>query len=120
MAKMRPPKIPEKPVPVLSDDQVRLLLADCSGKDFRNRRDCAIIRLFLDTGMRLEGMSGLRYSADDPEFSDVDLTSRVARITAKGRRELVLPIGSKTARDIDRYIRPEFGHRPAERLSAAR
>jgi len=57
MAKMRPPKIPEKPVPVLSDDHVRLLLAACSGKDFRNRRDCAIIRLFLDTGMRLEGMS---------------------------------------------------------------
>ena len=35
---------------------------DCSGKDFRNWRDGAIIRLFLDTGMRLEGMSGLRYS----------------------------------------------------------
>jgi hypothetical protein len=51
MAKMRPPKIPEKPVPVLSDDHVRLLLADCSGKDFRNRRDSAIIRLFLDTGL---------------------------------------------------------------------
>lgn len=110
MAKMRPPKIPEKSVPVLSDDHVRLLLADCSGKDFRNRRDCAIIRLFLDTGMRLEGMSGLRYRADDPEFSDVDLASRVARITAKGRRELVLPIGSKTARDIDRYIRVRAAH----------
>lgn len=27
MIKMRPPKIPEKPVPVLSDDHVRLLLA---------------------------------------------------------------------------------------------
>ena len=110
MAKMRPPKIPEKPVPVLSDDHIRLLLADCSGKDFRNRRDCAIIRLFLDTGMRLEGLSGLRYRADDPEFSDVDLTSRVARITAKGRRELVLPIGAKTARDIDRYIRVRAAH----------
>jgi len=58
MSKMRPPKIPEQPVPVLSDDHVRLLLADCAGKDFRNRRDCAIIRLFLDTGMRLEGMGG--------------------------------------------------------------
>src|SRR6266568_3586069 len=44
MMKMRPPKITEKPVPVLSDDQVRLLLADCSGEDFRSRRDCAIIR----------------------------------------------------------------------------
>ena len=31
MAKTRPPKIPEKPVPVLSDEDVRRLLADCSG-----------------------------------------------------------------------------------------
>jgi site-specific recombinase XerC len=77
MAKRRLPKIPDKPVLVLlSDDDVRRLLADCSGKDFRDRRDLAIIRLFLDTGMRLEGMAGLRYSAGDPEASDVDLRSR--------------------------------------------
>ena len=81
MARTWPPIIPEQRVPVLSDDEVRRLLADCSGKDFRNRRDLAIIRLFLDTGMRLEGIAGLRYSADDPEASDVDLRSRVVRIT---------------------------------------
>jgi site-specific recombinase XerC len=110
MAKMRPPKIPEKPVPVLPDDDVKRLLASCSGKDFRDRRDCAIIRLFLDTGVRLEGMAGLRYNAHDPELSDVDLRSRVVRIVAKGRREMVLPIGTKTARDIDRYIRVRATH----------
>ena len=110
MAKMRPPIIPEQPVPVLSDGQVRGLLAACSGKDFRDRRDTAIIRLFLDTGMRLEGMSGLRYNTDDPDSSDVDLRSRVVRITAKGRREMVLPIGAKTARDVDRYIRARAAH----------
>ena len=80
---------------MLPDDDVRRLLADCSGKDFRDRRDLAIIRLFLDTGMRLEGMADLRYSAADPEASDVDLRSRVVRIMAKGRRELVLPIGPR-------------------------
>ena len=56
-------------------------------------------------------MAGLRYSADDPEASDVDLRSRVVRIMQKGRRELVLPIGAKAARDIDRYIRVCGGHR---------
>jgi site-specific recombinase XerD len=110
MIRMRPPMIPEQPVPVLSDDHIRLLLADCAGKDFRDRRDCAIIRLFLDTGMRLEGMGGLRYSGDDPELSDIDLRSRVVRIIAKGRRERVLPIGAKTARDIDRYLRVRAAH----------
>jgi hypothetical protein len=33
--------LPEQPVPVLSDDQVRGLLAACSGEDFRDRRDAA-------------------------------------------------------------------------------
>ena len=54
MAKTRPPKIPEKPVPVLPDEDVRRLLADCSGKDFRDRRDLAIIRLLPGAGMWLE------------------------------------------------------------------
>jgi len=110
MAKMRPPIIPEQPVPVLSDTEIRRLLDNCAGKDFRSRRDLAIIRLFLDTGMRLEGMGGLRYSADNPDHSDADLRSRVVRIIAKGRREMVLPIGAKTARDIDRYIRVRAAH----------
>jgi hypothetical protein len=37
LAKMRSPKTPAKPLPDLSEHPVRLLLADCSGKDFRNR-----------------------------------------------------------------------------------
>jgi site-specific recombinase XerC len=120
MVNMRPPIIPEQPVPVLRT--TRSGPACCLlGKDFRDRRDAAIIRLFLDTGMRLEGMGGLRYSADDPDRSDVDLRSRVVCITAKGRREMVLPIGTKAARDIDRYIRARAAHpRPISGCGSAR
>ena len=103
MAKMRPPHIPGKHVPMLSDDHVRLLLADCFGRDFRNRRDCATIRPFLDSGMRLEDMSGPRHTADDPELSNVELTPRVARITVKGRREQVLPHRRQGPPDIDMW-----------------
>lgn len=110
MTKMSPPKIPEQPVPVLPDTDIKRLLDSCAGRDFRNRRDIAIIRLFLDTGMRLEGMAGLRYNADDPDLSDVDLRGHVVRIAAKGRREMMLPIGKKTSRDIDRYLRIRAGH----------
>lgn len=110
MARMRPPKIPEKPVPVLADDDIRRLLTSCTGKSLADRRDLAIVRLFVDTGMRLEGMAGLRHDAANPENSDVDLRSRVVRVTAKGRRELVLPIGVKVARDIDRYLRARASH----------
>ncbi|MGH9152859.1 MAG: tyrosine-type recombinase/integrase [Acidimicrobiales bacterium] len=64
MARMKPPILPEVPVPVLSATEQRALLATCADKDFDNRRDTAIIRLFLDTGMRLAELAGLRL--DDP------------------------------------------------------
>ncbi len=54
-------------------------------------------------------MGGLRYSAEDADSSDVDMRSRV-RIIAKGRRKMVLPIGTKAARDIDRYVRARTAH----------
>ena len=67
MARMRPPQVPEQPVPVLTDDQMRALLGTCAkGKDFVDRRDHAIMRLFMDTGMRLAEMAGLH-------VEDVDL-----------------------------------------------
>ena len=60
MVRMRPPIVPERPVPVLSLDDARRLLKACDGKDFVSRRDTAILRLFLDTGMRLAELSALR------------------------------------------------------------
>ncbi len=40
-------------MPVVSDADLRALLAACKGTGFSERRDTAIIRLFLDTGTRL-------------------------------------------------------------------
>ncbi len=92
MAKTRPPKIPDKPVPVLPDEDVRRLLADCSGKDFCDRRDLAIIRLFLDTGMRLEGMAGLATAPAIRRHPTWTCGRGWCGSMPKGRRELVLPI----------------------------
>jgi len=114
MTRMRAPIIPEKYVPVLHDDDIQRLLASCAGQAFRDRRDAAIIRLFLDTGVRLEGMGGLRYNSDEPRSSDVDLVSRTVRIIAKGRRDLVLPLGLKASHEIDQYLRMRAVHSRAD------
>lgn len=47
---MHRPAVPVTPVPVLSMDET--LLAACAGKEFEDKRDTAIVRLFVDTGMR--------------------------------------------------------------------
>ena len=53
MARMKPPHVPDEPPAVLRDDELRGLLATCErGTSFEDRRDAAIIRVFIDTGAR--------------------------------------------------------------------
>ncbi|MGZ3715536.1 MAG: tyrosine-type recombinase/integrase, partial [Ktedonobacterales bacterium] len=94
MAKMVPPHIPEQSPAVLSDDDVRKLLKAASGKRFEDRRDTAIIRLLLDTGMRRQELAEITLSAIDWEL-------KVVGIVAKGRRPRACPFGAKTAQALD-------------------
>ena len=80
MAKMHPPMLPEVPVPVLDDDELRALLGTCTGRDFDELRDQAILRLFIDTGLRVGELAGL-------EVKNVDIDEDyVAYVVGKGRR----------------------------------
>jgi site-specific recombinase XerD len=106
MDRMAPPQVPEQPVPVLSEDDLRKLLADCAGKEFEDRRDEAMIRLLADTGMRRGELLGMR-------LADVDL-QQVGFVLGKGRRERACPFGRKTALAVDRYLRFRRRHPHAE------
>jgi site-specific recombinase XerD len=103
MAKMGPPDVVTQPVPVLTDDTVVALLRSCDGRDFTSRRDNALVRMFVDTGARLEGIVSLT-------VHDVDLDAGMAEIVLKGRREHEVPFGSKTAQALDRYLRARRRH----------
>jgi site-specific recombinase XerD len=103
MEKVRPPAVPEVPVPVLTDDELRRLLKTCEGKTFADRRDTAIMRLFLDSGMR---RSELAYLTVD----DLDLDEQIAVVMGKGRRPRACPFGVKTATALDRYLRARARH----------
>lgn len=104
MARMKPPILPEVPVPVLSATDQRALLATCAGKEFDDRRDSAIVRLFLDTGMRLAELAGL-------SLEDLDLDQGVAVVLGKGRRPRACPFGARTSQALDRYLRSRERHR---------
>lgn len=106
MAKMKPPHLPDVPVAMLSDTEMKELLANCAGKSFDELRDQAIIRLFMDSGMRRAELTGLA-------LDDVDLDENVAVVMGKGRRPRSCPFGHKTARALDRYIRARAKHRLA-------
>jgi site-specific recombinase XerD len=107
-----PPKPMPKPVPLLSDAQLRALLKACSGSDFESQRDTAIVRLLVDTGMRRSECANLkgRLTTTGAVEGDVDLDNNVAVVIGKGRKIRACPFGVKSARAIGRYLRARYPH----------
>jgi len=92
------PRVRARPVAVVSEEELRKLLAVCSGTTFEDRRDTAIVRLFLDTGMRRAELAGLR-------VADLDLAGRTVTVTGKGNRIRTVPIGIKASAALAKYLR---------------
>lgn len=103
MAKMTPPQVPEKLVPVVDDDSLRRLFRTVAGTEFEDRRDKAILSLFIDVGLRIAEMAGLR-------LADLDIEEREVRVMGKGRRERVLRFTKPTRTDLMRYLRKRAAH----------
>jgi len=107
MRRVPPPKIPDRPVPVIKLETVRALLADCEGKRFEDRRDTAILRVLLDTGLRAAELVGL-------QLGDVDFDYGTVTVVGKGRKLRSAPFGPRTSQALDRYLRSRRHHRWAE------
>ncbi|MBA2768538.1 MAG: tyrosine-type recombinase/integrase [Sporichthyaceae bacterium] len=103
---LEPPVAEAKPVPVLPDNDLVRLLKACAGKDFRDRRDEAVIRLLLDCGVRVSELCGLK-------LGDVDLDREMALVTGKGNKVRPVYFGARTARALDRYRRERARQRHA-------
>lgn len=107
-AGMQQPSVPDVPPPVLTVEQITALLDACKGKGFTERRDTAMISLFVDTGVRLGEMVGMG-------VDDVDHARRVVWVTGKGDRTRAVPTGDRTMVALDRYLRARRAHPNAGR-----
>src|SRR4051794_41785647 len=107
------PRPPDKPVPILTDTEITALLKTCAvprGRPgafdwtvFLGRRDEVVLRLLLDTGVRVSELCGLA-------LTDIDLDRELAYVTGKGSRPRVVPFGAKTAQAVDRYLQVRALH----------
>jgi site-specific recombinase XerD len=104
MAGMSPPEAKDKPVPVLSDDELIALLKTCAGRGFEDRRDEAMIRVLLDAGVRVSELCGMT-------LENVDLDREMALVLGKGNRIRPVYLGTRTVRALDRYVRERRRHR---------
>lgn len=107
MARMKPPKLDEVEVPVVPDADLRKLIDACKGSDLEARRDLALILMMLDTGARLAEVTGLH-------LTDIDWDLGVAVVRGKGGRWRSLPMGPRTLKSLDRYVRGRRSHPDAE------
>jgi site-specific recombinase XerD len=104
MAGTNPPVAPAKPVPLLSDEQLAALIKACAGTRWYDRRDEAVVRLLLDTGIRVSELCGLR-------VTDIDLDNEIALVLGKGNKLRPVYFGARTARALDRWLRERRRHR---------
>ncbi|HEX6644119.1 MAG TPA: tyrosine recombinase XerC [Gemmatimonadales bacterium] len=97
----RVPKL-EKRLPTwLEKEQTERLFAWAEERarsdEFQPVRDLAILELFYSTGMRLSELAGL-------SLESVDLLADQARVRGKGRKERIVPIGSRAVSALRRYL----------------
>ena len=113
---IKSPKLDEKVIEPLTNDDLRALLKACvppKGAEpkvaLRHRRDEAMIRLMLETGMRAGEVVAL-------DVDDVDLPGGLVTVRrGKGGKGRVAPFGPEAALAVDRYLRLRRVHRLAAR-----
>lgn len=104
---LKAPRLDTKVVEPLTEAELKALLATCTGRELRQRRDEAIIRFMVETGAR----AGETVALTVP---DVDLAAGVAIVRrGKGGKGRSVPFGPHTGRAIDRYLRARRTHRLA-------
>lgn len=88
-----------KPLPgfVKEKDMERLLELENFSRDFDGVRDCLILSMFYQTGVRLSELTGLN-------MGDVDLSRKQIRVLGKRNKERIIPFGDDLYQLILQYL----------------
>lgn len=105
-AAVKPPCKQHKNPDPFTDAEITAVLKACSGSDFRDVRDQAIIRLWLDTGARRGEIANLTFDRVDLHRQRVVLAGKMTTRTG----ERTARIGVKTTIALKRYIAARAKH----------
>jgi site-specific recombinase XerC len=108
MAGLKPPEVPEQPVPVLTDDDLKALIKAAAAQrhPFNARRDEAMVRMLNDAGVRISELVSM-------QRDELDLDGGAVWVLGKGGRRRLVMFGARTTRALDRYLRLRNVHRYA-------
>lgn len=98
-----PPKIPARLPKALTIDQMTTLLAATDGDEPDRLRDKALLELLYATGARISEVVDL--DVDDLIGGSTDgTTAEVVRLTGKGSKQRIVPVGSFARAALDAYL----------------
>lgn len=103
------PKSPRKLPSTLDADQMGQLL-DIPIIDAVSARDAAIMELIYSSGLRISELVSL-------DMHSIDLSDHSLRVTGKGSKTRMLPIGTKASAAIERWL--DYRHELADYVEAA-
>ncbi len=110
---MRTPSLPGRLPAHLPIDQSEALFRQPLGGDEASRRDRAILEVLYASGVRVAELSGL-------DVEDVDLREGAVRVLGKGRKERIVPLGTKAVEALRAYLGAREGARGAPLPEPAR
>ncbi len=96
-AGVRPPRSPHKLPRALEVEEIERLL-DVPGDGPLACRDRALLELFYSAGLRLAELAGL-------DVAGLDLDEGVVRVTGKGRRTRLVPVGRPARQALGHWLR---------------
>ncbi|HEV8614613.1 MAG TPA: tyrosine recombinase XerC [Methylomirabilota bacterium] len=103
---VRTPRLPRKLVSFLPIDEATALVDARALGGAERDRDVAILELLYASGLRVSELAGLDVDA-------LDRDERRVRVLGKGRKERIVPFGSKAARALEAYLARRGGERGA-------
>lgn len=92
------PKIEKKLPVVLSENEMRELLASIDTKDAISFQNRCMVELLYATGMRISELLNLK-------LSDVNIKMGFVKVLGKGNKERLVPISDYVAKLLDQYIK---------------
>lgn len=96
-AQLASPKLPQRLPKDLSEDQVLHLLQAPSVELPLELRDKAMLEVLYATGLRVSELVGLL-------MSDINLRQGVLRVTGKGNKERLVPLGEEAVQWVENYL----------------
>jgi integrase/recombinase XerD len=94
---IKPPKLVQKVISPLSDQEIYLILHAFNPSDVIQFRDQVIFMILLDTGLRMGELLNLK-------MIDVQLDQGLLKVLGKGKKERLVPMGNKSQKVLQRYL----------------